>query len=325
MLKIFILLLISVILISTISNTYALDIYTLDKVSTKGHIIGGNPFVGNAVWTILEGDTGTIVATSNHGIVTIRFNTEQNQSCLDSPSKICLSATVYETKNSISVQKGDIIEMIFDMPIRQQITIKSGDLESLQLELILDSVKYKKPINEINKKINDEQDAVEIAALTKLQTTIALTKEPIIINDLRNSLNEYSTINEAITIIKERDIQWKSLSENESNDFIESLLSTQTSQFLRDVIDEDRKKDQVFTISEIIVTNALGVNVAQTGKTTDYVQSDEEWWQMAKIDTFYIDVGFDQSVNAKAASTSIRIIDENGMFLGIVKIVATMS
>ena len=232
MLRLLILLLVVLISISALSNTYALDIYTLDKVSTKGHIIGNNPFAGNTIWTVLEGDTGTIIATSDHGIVTIRFNTEQNKMCLDSPSKLCLDATIYETKNSIDVKNGDTIQIIFDMPTKQTITVKSGNLKSLQLELILDSTKYKKPINEINKKINDEDNPVNIAALTKLQTTIAITKEPIIINELRNSLNEFSTIEEAITTIKKRDTQWKSLSENESNDFIESITNTQTSQFL---------------------------------------------------------------------------------------------
>lgn len=325
MLRVLILFIVVLISISTLSNTYALDMYTLDKVSTKGHIIGNNPFAGNTIWTVLEGDTGTIIATSDHGIVTIRFNTEQNKICLDSPSKLCLDATIYETKNAMDVKPGDTLQIVFDMPTKQIITIKSGNLKSLQIELILDSVKYKKPINEINKKINVEKDPIKIASLTKLQTTIAITQEPIIINELRNSLNEFSTIGEAITTIKKRDTQWKSLSENESNDFIESLLNTQTSQFLRDIINDDRKKEQVFTISEIIVTNALGVNVAQTGKTTDYIQSDEEWWQMAKTDAIYIDIGFDHSVNAKSASTSIRIIDEYGMFLGVVKIVATLT
>ena len=65
--------------------------------------------------------------------------------------------------------------------------------------------------------------------------------------------------------------------------------------------------------------------MAQTNKTTDYDQSDEEWWQIAKTDAIHIDIGFDHSVNAKSASTSIRIIDEYGMFLGIVKIVATLT
>ena len=177
-------------------------------------------------------------------------------------------------------------------------------------------------MNEINKKINDEQDAVEIAALTKLQTTIALTKEPIIINELKNSLNEETTINEAIATIKERDIQWKSLSQNESNDFIESLLSTQTSQFLRDVIEEDRKKDQVFTISEIIVTNALGVNVAQTDKTTDYDQSDEEWWHLARDRGVYFGAPeFDESAQVESWSMSVRITDLDNRFMGVLKFV----
>src|SRR5690606_2655986 len=34
--------------------------------------------------------------------------------------------------------------------------------------------------------------------------------------------------------------------------------------------------------SEILVTDASGVVVAATNKTSDYIQSDEAWWQKAR-------------------------------------------
>ena len=39
---------------------------------------------------------------------------------------------------------------------------------------------------------------------------------------------------------------------------------------------------------EVFITNKHGANIAQTGKTSDYRQDDEEWWQSAKNDGFYV-------------------------------------
>jgi len=310
-------------MISSLSNSYALDLYSLDQISTKGQITNENPFGGSIIWTQIEGEDGVIVATSDHGIVTIRFNVQQNDTCLDSPNLVCLVATITKTNNALHVSEGDRAEMIFEMPSRQTITVLDGELASLELELDLQSVKYRKPSMQINKEISHETDPVKIAAWTKLQTTLAITKDQSIREELNKSLNEFESYGEFKTIITTRDLEWTSVSRDEVTPFMMQLIENDASKFLREVIDEDKQKEQIFVISEIILTNSFGANVAQTGKTTDYDQSDEDWWQQAKINGIYLDVGYDESVDAMSADTSLRIIDDLGRFLGVVKIVST--
>jgi len=318
-------LILSIGIVTTISNSYALDLYSLDQISTRGQIINENPFDGSIIWTQIEGENGVIVATSDHGIVTIRFDVQQIDACIDSPDLVCLVATITETKNALHASEGDRAEMVFDMPYRQTITVLDGEFASLILELDLQSVKYRDPYKQINKKVLHETDPVKKAAWTKLQTTLAITENQLIHEELNKSLMMFESYGEIKSIIKTRDLEWTSASEDEITPFMMQLIENDASKFLRDVIETDKQKEQIFVISEIILTNSLGANVAQTGKTTDYDQSDEDWWQQAKINGIYLDVGYDQSVDAQSADTSVKIIDDLGRFRGILKIVATLN
>ena len=312
-------------MISSLSNSYALDLYSLDQISTRGQITNENPFGGSIIWTQIEGEDGVIVATSDHGIVTIRFNVQQIDTCIDSPNLVCLVAIITETKNALRVSEGDRAEMVFDMPYRQTITVLDGELASLILELDLQSVKYRDPFKQINKKVLHETDPVKKAAWTKFQSTLALTEGQLIREELNKSLMIFESYAEIKSVIKTRDLEWTSASKDEVTPFMMQLIESDASKFLRKLIEEDKQKEQIFVISEIIRTNSLGANVAQTGKTTDYDQSDEDWWQQAKINGIYLDVGYDESVGAMSADTSMRIIDDLGRFLGIVKIVVTQN
>jgi len=312
-------------MISSLSNSYALDLYSLDQISTRGQITNENPYGGSIIWTQIEGEDGVIVATSDHGIVTIRFNVQQIDTCIDSPNLVCLVAIITETKNALRVSEGDRAEMVFDMPYRQTITVLDGELASLILELDLQSVKYRDPFKQINKKVLHETDPVKKAAWTKFQSTLDLTEGQLIREELNKSLMIFESYAEIKSVIKTRDLEWTSTSKDEVTPFMMQLIESDTSKFLRKVIEEDKQKEQIFVISEIILTNSLGANVAQTGKTTDYDQSDEDWWKQAKINGIYLDVGYDESVDAMSADTSMRIIDDLGRFLGVVKIVVTQN
>jgi PAS domain S-box-containing protein len=75
-------------------------------------------------------------------------------------------------------------------------------------------------------------------------------------------------------------------------------------------------------LAEILVTNRYGANAAQTGRTTDYYQADEEWWQIAKRDGLFVsNITYDESSRVFSTETAIRINDANGNFLGVIKAV----
>ncbi|GAG81410.1 unnamed protein product, partial [marine sediment metagenome] len=110
--------------------------------------------------------------------------------------------------------------------------------------------------------------------------------------------------------------------EEEITPFMRDLINNKLSKELRKRTKFYREKYGFGIFPEVFVTNKYGANVAQTGKTTDYRQDDEEWWQRAKKDGLYVaDVGYDRSAEVYSTDIGIRIDDENGNSIGVIKVV----
>lgn len=63
--------------------------------------------------------------------------------------------------------------------------------------------------------------------------------------------------------------------------------------------------------AEVFFTDELGYNVAMTNPTSDFVQSDETWWQRAWSAGFHVgEIEFDSSANVWAVDLSVRIDDQ---------------
>ena len=76
-------------------------------------------------------------------------------------------------------------------------------------------------------------------------------------------------------------------------------------------------------LAEIFVTEKNGFVIASSGLTSDFVQSDEDWWQNAKKDTLWIaNPEIDESANTFAVDFSQAILaPDSGEFLGVIKTV----
>jgi signal transduction histidine kinase len=72
----------------------------------------------------------------------------------------------------------------------------------------------------------------------------------------------------------------------------------------------------------MFVTNRYGANVALSGKTTDYRQDDEDWWQYARGQGVYLtEVEYDRSADVYSTDVAVRVNEADGSFLGILKVV----
>ncbi|MBU0530413.1 MAG: HAMP domain-containing protein, partial [Nanoarchaeota archaeon] len=108
----------------------------------------------------------------------------------------------------------------------------------------------------------------------------------------------------------------------EITSFMQEILDNELSNELKEKIEFYEETYGYKLYGEIFVTNKYGANVAQTGKTSDYYQADEEWWQIAKRDGFYMrDVEYDESSDVFSTDIGMRIDDGNGNFIGVAKIV----
>ena len=75
--------------------------------------------------------------------------------------------------------------------------------------------------------------------------------------------------------------------------------------------------------AEVFFTDEMGFNVALTNPTSDFVQSDEDWWQQAWSGGFSVgEIAFDASANVWSVDLSVRIHDDRtGNAIGVMKAV----
>lgn len=123
--------------------------------------------------------------------------------------------------------------------------------------------------------------------------------------------------------ISQQDAEWVSAPRDAVTPFMEKIISNTLSDIFRDQFLRFWEKQYGYRLyGEAFITNAYGVNVAQTGKTTDYYQADEEWWQKAKSDGFFVvEVEYDESAGAWTMPFAVRVDDRDGKFLGVIKAV----
>lgn len=120
--------------------------------------------------------------------------------------------------------------------------------------------------------------------------------------------------------IAERDRFWKAASDEKITPFARELISNDISWKLREMMTFYEEEYGYKVYGEIFVANKYGANVAQTGKTSDYYQADEEWWQKAKENGIYLeDFTYDEGAKTYSLDIGVRIVDRDGNFLGVLK------
>jgi len=155
----------------------------------------------------------------------------------------------------------------------------------------------------------------------KVKFLQGLVREPIIQNVLKISNQKNSEMNEDIRnqIFFQREKTW--ISSLELTPFMTSIIENDIADFLRDnhVIRTEESGDVVF--GEHILTNIYGPNVAVSVRTDNYLQSNDDWWQLAKNDQeklpFARECEFDSSAQMYSEDLVIGIFDTEGELIGI--------
>lgn len=161
--------------------------------------------------------------------------------------------------------------------------------------------------NEINLKL---EHARKIVNLPQIQQAII------------ESNNSFASSGFPEELINQVDNKWESSDPDVPYSFAYNLIHNSASDVLRSFMEIDQKSESQFKFAEIFVTNLYGSNVAQSHKTSDFKQSDEIWWQKAKQNgVFLSETGYDESAGVYSSDIAIRILDEKGNFIGVLKAV----
>ncbi len=149
----------------------------------------------------------------------------------------------------------------------------------------------------------------------------SLLQSKIVQDALKASNEEFSKIPDVESVIDARDKEWIATTDPKSNALLTSLLTNEVSQEFNKKLNFYAKEYGYPVYGEIFITNKYGVNVAQTGKTSDYRQNDEGWWNNAAKDGVFVEeVEYDDSAKAYVTALCIRIDDENGNMIGVAKV-----
>lgn len=173
-------------------------------------------------------------------------------------------------------------------------------------------------------------DQVLIDNLQILQAEINMkieqSRELIILPQIQQALSES---NSSFTksgfpeeLISQIEGRWESSDPDVPDSVAYNLIHNPAADVIRSIMYVDQKSESQFKYAEIFVTNQYGANIAQSHKTTDYKQNDEMWWQKAKQNgVFLSEGGFDESAGVYASDIAIRILDDDGNFIGVLKAV----
>ena len=187
-------------------------------------------------------------------------------------------------------------------------TSKKALRKSIETSSLLIAVKV---MDEIDKDLYRRIEETQLFA-----NNLVLQKAVLVSNRAFEHMRDFQEYINAV------DQRWTSAPKELITPFMQQIIDNDISKQLREKIEYYKNKYGYDIFGEIIVTNKYGANIGQTGKTTDYRQDDEEWWQIAKKDRFYIhDIGFDESAGIYSIDFGIRIDDKEGNFIGAMKVI----
>ena len=158
-------------------------------------------------------------------------------------------------------------------------------------------------------------DNVDMAIHDRIEEIMLYAGERRVQEELLLSNEAFSKIQNIEEYINKRDTEWGSVPKGTTNPFIDKIANNNRSAVLRDVVEfyKGEYGDPIF--GEIFVTNRYGANIAQSGRTSDYRQDDEEWWQLTKRDGLYVSgLSHNDSSNINSIAICVRIDNEKGEF-----------
>lgn len=162
---------------------------------------------------------------------------------------------------------------------------------------------------------NDYKQAILEQAAPQVRAFLADSR---VINAVNAQNSRHDGMSQAR--IDKLDKQWRAETANGSGPLIESTLENRLSAYLITVQEASQG-----LFSEIFIMDAKGLNVGQSGLTTDYWQGDEAKWQKTYgegADAMLIDdVEFDESSQTFQSQFSLPVIDPaDGAVIGAVTV-----
>ena len=165
-------------------------------------------------------------------------------------------------------------------------------------------------------------DEIEREIANRAANWQAYARNALVQRTLAESTAKFATFADPAAEVDRIDRMWAEETATGSTGLSDELLKNVLS---RDLLATLRKLEELSgypVLGEVFFTNAYGGNAALTGRTSDFRQDDEDWWQHAMNDGIYIGgVEFDESAQLYSIEICTRVEDDAGNFLGVMKAV----
>lgn len=177
-------------------------------------------------------------------------------------------------------------------------------------------------ISELSEDIADHlASEVDLRVQSRLEEFQAYSKTHLLRQRLAESNEKYAAMTDREGFIEEMNEEWTSVPRDLETTFMLELMENDLSREFLDIMSFYENKHGYEVFGEIFVTNRYGVNVAESHKTWDFLQSDEEWWQVAQEKGLYVGpVEYDRSSEVYVVDLGIRVEGSEGEFLGVLNV-----
>lgn len=177
--------------------------------------------------------------------------------------------------------------------------------------------------------VGEDAAAVAATAMFGLDRGIVLKRSVLericqdsqLLASVSESNSYFETLPDTEAYINETDLAWRSAPHDELTPFMYSILNNTLSEMLRARLVNSHILEYGHNLyAEVFVTNKYGATIAMAGKTSDYRQNDEVWWQVAASNGSHIgDVEYDESAGTYGLMICTRVTDANGTMIGVAK------
>lgn len=159
----------------------------------------------------------------------------------------------------------------------------------------------------------------------KTNELVSVAGDNNIIGYVKKSNSDFDNLVGRDDYIRKIDDDWKS---GKDLQIISDIISSPLSHHLQNYQNHFRTHDNHKAFSEIFVTNEHGVVIGSTDRTSDYLQSDEDWYIETVTGKDHAWIGqpeYDESSKSYSVDVVTLIRDENGNFVGVIKGVLNLS
>lgn len=155
----------------------------------------------------------------------------------------------------------------------------------------------------------------------RMEEVHSYSMDVLLREDVLRSNEEFAGLDNVQEHIDGIDRAWRS----GETGVVRKLMNRGLSNELREKTDFYKEQYGHAVFGEMFVTNKYGAVVALSGRTSDYRQDDEEWWQAAKEKGLYIgDIAYDESSGEHSIDICVRINGSGNEFLGVLTAVLSI-